>query len=193
MISCDYSALSMDNLDKVAVRFHYSGDFFDDEKRLRYYGGREGISYIDRDKLSLPEVKGHLKDHCEDVELVLMHWLFPGKVLKNGLKVLTDDNNCQIMADYITNGGVVDIFVEAVGVDVASDGVGDKEDEYSDWEDEDEAWLQTDDDEAVSDNASKEVEVIPMSPVETEKDICCKQKFYNALPDRKGKGKVGTI
>lgn len=129
----------MDNLDKLAVMFHYSGDFFDDTKILHYYGGREGMSYIDRDKLSLPEVKSHLKDHCEEVELVLMHWLFPGKVLKKGLRVLIDDKTCQTMADCITDGGVVDIFVEAVGVDAASDGVGDKEDECSDWEDEVEA------------------------------------------------------
>nr|CCI55283.1 PH01B001G05.6 [Phyllostachys edulis] len=191
MISCDYSDLAMDNLDKLAVRFHFSGDLFNDGKRLHYCRGRDGMSYIDQDKLSLLEVKGHLKDHCEDVELVLMHWLFPGKVLKNGLGVLTDDKDCQTMANYITDGGVVDIFIEAVGVDVGSNGVGDKEDEDSDWEDEVEAWLQTyDDDEAVLDNASKEVEVIPMSPAETEKDITCKKKFYNALPDRKGNAQV---
>lgn len=192
VISCGYSDLAMDNLDKLAVRFHFSGDFFDDGKRLHYCGGREGMSYIDRDKLSLPEVQGHLKDHCEDVELVLMHWQFPGKALKTGLRALTNDEDCQTMADCITDGGVVDIFVEAVGVDddVGSDGdgVGDKGDEHSDWEDESEAWMHTDDDEAL--DASKEVEVIEVSPADIAKDIACKRKFYNTLPDMKGKAKA---
>jgi len=45
------------------------------------------MSYIDRDKVSLPEVVGHLRDHLNVSEGVLLHWLFPGMELHNGLCV----------------------------------------------------------------------------------------------------------
>jgi len=32
-------------------------------KKKSYVGGREAMSYIDRDKVSLPEIVGHLRDH----------------------------------------------------------------------------------------------------------------------------------
>jgi hypothetical protein len=52
------------------------------------------MSYIDRDKISLPEVVGHLRDHCNVHDGVLLHWLFPGKELHDGLRVLVDDKVC---------------------------------------------------------------------------------------------------
>lgn len=42
----------------LPVKFHYNGEFIKD------CGGSEAMSYIERDKVSLPEVVGHLKDHC---------------------------------------------------------------------------------------------------------------------------------
>jgi alpha-galactosidase len=74
------------------------------------------MSYIDRDKISLPEVVGHLRDHCIFSEGTSLHWLFPGKELENGLRVLVDDKVCQLMAGNIVEGGVADIFVEDVPV-----------------------------------------------------------------------------
>ena len=53
----------MDPLDFLAVRFHFGGEFINDGKVLHYCGGKEGISTIERDKISLPEITGHLKDH----------------------------------------------------------------------------------------------------------------------------------
>ena len=44
----------------LAVRFHMGGIFARDGRELRYCGGRTGMSYIENDKMSLPEVKGYL-------------------------------------------------------------------------------------------------------------------------------------
>ena len=53
----------MDVLDTLPVRFHFGGDFVCHGKKKSYVGGREPMSYIDRDKVSLPEIVGHLRDH----------------------------------------------------------------------------------------------------------------------------------
>ncbi|KAG2642547.1 hypothetical protein PVAP13_2KG196736, partial [Panicum virgatum] len=51
----------MDPLDTLAVRFHLGGEFLNDGKKLHYCGGKEAMSDIDRDKISLPELVGHLR------------------------------------------------------------------------------------------------------------------------------------
>lgn len=88
--------------------------FINDGKKLHYIGGSEALFAIERDKVSLPELMGHLKDHCRVEEGSLLHWLFPGKQLNNGLRVLVDDKTCQLMSDCITEGGVADVFVEHI-------------------------------------------------------------------------------
>jgi alpha-galactosidase len=52
------------------------------------------VSFINRDKISLPEVMGHLKDHYNATDPVILHWLFPGKDLHNRLRALVDDQAC---------------------------------------------------------------------------------------------------
>jgi alpha-galactosidase len=86
-------------LDSLPVRFHFNGEFLNDGKKVHYVGGSDAI--IDRDKMSLPEVVGHLRDHCEVKESSLLHWLFPGKDLTTGLRVSVDDKACQCMSDCI--------------------------------------------------------------------------------------------
>jgi alpha-galactosidase len=71
------------------------------------------MSHIDRDKVSLPEIWGHLKDHTNVSNRALLHWLYPGKDLINELRVLVDDTTCIEMADTIGEGGVAEIYVEA--------------------------------------------------------------------------------
>ena len=46
---------------------------------MYYLGGQVEVSYIDRDKVSLPEVMGHLNDHWTIEEGALLHWLVPGR------------------------------------------------------------------------------------------------------------------
>jgi alpha-galactosidase len=53
----------MDGCDFLPVRFHFNGEFLRNSNGLFYVGGTQAMSYIDRDKLSLPEVVGHLHDH----------------------------------------------------------------------------------------------------------------------------------
>ena len=74
------------------------------------------MSFIERDKISLPEVIGHLKDHYNALDPVLLHWFFPGKDLLNGLKVLVDDKACLDMSKCVTDVGVADVFVELIEV-----------------------------------------------------------------------------
>ena len=103
----------MDLLGYLVVRFHFGGEFVHDGKSLNFCGGREAISHIDRDKVSLPEVVGHLKDHCSDVEVgSLLHWLYPGKELNNGLRALVDDKACMDMSNTTDDGCVADVYVE---------------------------------------------------------------------------------
>lgn len=70
------------------------------------------MSYIDRDKISLPEIQGHMCDHHVCTESTLLHWLFPRKDLSNGLCVSVDDKVCLEMANCIMEVGVDDIYVE---------------------------------------------------------------------------------
>ncbi|XP_062212222.1 uncharacterized protein LOC133913172 [Phragmites australis] len=104
----------MDNLDILRVRFHFGGEFDFNGHSLLYVGGRSAMSYLERDKVSLPELRGYLTDHIglTDEDQVTFHWLFPGKELSNGLRNLNDDKSCIYMSDSISEGGVADIYVE---------------------------------------------------------------------------------
>ena len=64
------------------------------------------MSYIDRDKVLLPEIVGHLRDHYSVYEGGLLHWLFPEKELEDGLRVLFDDDACLKMSQCIVEMGV---------------------------------------------------------------------------------------
>ena len=46
---------NMDVLGFLPVRFFYNGEFIRDGKMVHYCGGSQAMSYIDRDKVSLPE------------------------------------------------------------------------------------------------------------------------------------------
>lgn len=113
---------SMNVLSMLSVRFHFNGEFINDGEKVHYVGGREAMSYIDRDKVSLQEIIRHLRDHYTVEDGALVHWLFPGKDLDDGHHVLMDDKTCLQMADAIVEGGVAEIYVEAVAAaDESSD------------------------------------------------------------------------
>jgi hypothetical protein len=73
-----------------------------------------GMSFIERDKLSLPKLRGHLSDHTTiSVEdHVDFHWLYPGEEISNGLRRLRDDQTCLCMSQCISERGVAEVFVE---------------------------------------------------------------------------------
>ncbi|XP_066361502.1 uncharacterized protein [Miscanthus floridulus] len=110
------SLVRMDNSDTLAVRFHFGGSFQSIDGLILYVGGDIGMSYIELNKISLPEIKGHLEDHFKIDNVVRMHWLKPGKELSNGLVLLVDDASCQLMADGTSYAKIADIYAEELGV-----------------------------------------------------------------------------
>jgi len=80
--------------------------------QIIYVGGENAMSYIDSDKISLPEIKGLLEDHFKIDNVARMHWLKPGRELSNGPLLLVDDGSCKLMADQTTDGEIADIYVE---------------------------------------------------------------------------------
>jgi len=122
----------MDPLDTLPIRFHYGGEFLRRGNNMYYLGEQVDVSYIDRDKVSLPEIMGHLKDHCTVEEGALLHWLVPRRQLSNGLRVLMDDQACIEMANNTKEGDVAEIYVEGHAVDDEEE----EDDEDSNFEDE---------------------------------------------------------
>jgi alpha-galactosidase len=102
----------MDVMDTLVVRFHFNSAFINSGNSVHYVGGRRAMSYIDRDKVSLPEIIGYLQDHLAVDDAALLHWLFPGKTMSDGLRVLMDDNACLEMSDATVEGRVAEIYVE---------------------------------------------------------------------------------
>jgi hypothetical protein len=184
----------MDVIGTLAMRFHFGGDFVCDGSKKSYLGGREAMPYIDRDKVSLPEVVGHLRDHWNVFEGGLLHWLFPGKGLDDGLRVLFDDNACLYMSDCIVEGGVADIFVEDVPVEKGSGDESDGERNVSDYEDElvDMEWKMSEDEcVEVIEKETVSMTRISESRDEAEKQIKHLQEFYRS-PSEKEKKVIGT-
>ena len=110
------SDVIMDPTEILNVRFHFGGEFIGGHgPNMEYVGGDEEMSEIERDKLSLQEVKGYLKDHMELKESMKFYFMIPGKPMRDGLMFLTDNTRCVQMGEYICVGGVADIYVEYHG------------------------------------------------------------------------------
>jgi hypothetical protein len=105
----------MDPIEMLNVLFHYGGEFIRIGPNLDYVGGDEALLEIERDKLSMPELKGFFKEHVEPKESMKYYFLLPGKELVDGLVFLSDDKACQKMADYVSLGGISYIYVEYHG------------------------------------------------------------------------------
>ncbi|KAK3131498.1 hypothetical protein QOZ80_6AG0507220 [Eleusine coracana subsp. coracana] len=105
----------MEPLETLQVSFHINGEFMHSDRKLHYAGGTEVMSYIDRDKISFPEIVGHLRDHWNVPDGVKLHWLIPGKELKDGLQVLWDDSSCLKMVGCIVDG-VAEVYIEVRSV-----------------------------------------------------------------------------
>jgi alpha-galactosidase len=63
----------MDVMDTLVVRFHFNGVFINSGNSVHYVDGRRAMSYIDRDKVSLPEIIGHLRVHLAVDDAALLH------------------------------------------------------------------------------------------------------------------------
>ncbi|VAH25927.1 unnamed protein product [Triticum turgidum subsp. durum] len=102
----------MDPCDILNVRYHFGGQFVWMGPNLDYVGGDEAMSQIERDKLSLPELKGFLGDHVPVKQSMKIYFLLPGRELVDGLFFLCDDAGCMKMSECITEGGIADVYVE---------------------------------------------------------------------------------
>ncbi|XP_004953070.1 uncharacterized protein LOC101779108 [Setaria italica] len=192
----------MDALSKLVVRFHFNGEFINDGMKVHYVGGRDAMSYINRDKVSLAAIVGHLRDHCTVEDGALVHWLFPGKELYDGLRVLTDDKTCLQMADAIMEGEVAEIYVEvAAATDGSNDEGGqgsgfeneqamvdvdsaDEEGGHGDVEGDDQG--DSDDDDVAGEDAVILISAKPDSREVAERQIK-KLKEFHRSPSKKGK------
>jgi len=171
----------MDPIESLMVRFHYGGEFLTVGGHLQYFGGSTGMSAIDVDKLSLPEIEGHLADHMATDGRVQLHWLYPGMGLGEGLRLLHDDNACCEIPKHIGDGGVADIYVEVPAVQYAKD--SDWELEFSEADDEQEE-IYVD----VPSSMPTNVETTPEK--QRDKDLFSFRQFYKSpskCPAEKGK------
>ncbi|KAM0897557.1 hypothetical protein ACQ4PT_022498 [Festuca glaucescens] len=107
----------MESADMLNVRFHFGGEFVRIGPQLDYVGGDEGMSIIERNKLSFREIKGHLTDHTDVKKSMKYYFVVPGRAMSEGLVFLCDDNGCIKISDHITHGGVADLYVEYHGED----------------------------------------------------------------------------
>lgn len=114
----------MDPQDFLPVRFQFGGHFDYDGHDLHYIGGRVEMSYIERDKVSLPELTGFLANHVAltKEDNIDLHWLFLGTELGCGLRRLADDKTCLYMSDCTTEGGVAEIYVQIFRSDAGQQG-----------------------------------------------------------------------
>ncbi|KAE8815812.1 hypothetical protein D1007_06642 [Hordeum vulgare] len=128
---------SMDPTEILHVCFHLGGEFIRTGPNLQYVGGDKARSDIERDKLSLQEVNGFLKDHIALKESMKFYFLIPGHELVNGLMFLDDDSKCLKMADYVDVGAIADVYVEYHGEEESADSStgSDFEDEILSWTD----------------------------------------------------------
>ena len=110
----------MASYDRICIRFHFGGQFTNVGGAQFYVGGDIAESWIDLDRLSFFEIKGHLVDHYNPPFVLRLFWLIPGKHESNGLVLLLDDSSVQDMAAYYTNGGCVDMFVEEVAMEITA-------------------------------------------------------------------------
>lgn len=114
-------------MDILTVRFYFGGEFILGPRKLQYVRGRSAMSSIELDKISLPEIMGHLKDHICTSTVMHLHWLCPGKELAEGLMLLVDDASCLMMAVETGEGEVADIYVEEIYIEQGTDDEGENE------------------------------------------------------------------
>jgi alpha-galactosidase len=123
----------MGDYEVLTVRFHFNGVFVLDGSTVQYCNGTEGVSHIEKDKLSIPELEGHLLDHTIFKRSVRMYWLPFGAAVNSGMRLLVDDKTCLDMIDSVGSDGAVDIYTELIDVDMSAisetnieDGIGDE-------------------------------------------------------------------
>jgi len=107
----------MSDSEVLEVRFHCNGDFVIDGSKVKYCNGDWGLSHVDKDKLSIPELEGHLLDHTTFQRCIRMYWLPFGAEVSSGMKLLVDDKSCLDMVNELGAARAVDIYTEPIEID----------------------------------------------------------------------------
>jgi alpha-galactosidase len=106
----------MSEFEVLEVRFHFNGEFVLDASKILYCDGDYGVSHIEKDKISIPELEGHLLDHTTFPRSSRMYWLPYGADLNTRMRLLVDDKSCLDMINELGTGGAVDIYTEPIRV-----------------------------------------------------------------------------
>jgi alpha-galactosidase len=121
----------MGDSEVLTIRFHFDGIFVLDGSTVQYCNGIEGVSHIEKDKLSIPKLEGHLLDHTTFKRSVRMYWLPFGAAVSSGMRLLVDDKTCLDMVESVGSDGAVDVYTELIDVDMSAisetnieDGIG---------------------------------------------------------------------
>ena len=104
----------MSEFEVLEVRFHFNGDFVLDGLKMLYCNGDCGVSHIEKDKISILELEGHLLDHTTFPRFVRMHWLPYGAELNSGMRLLVDDKSCLDMINELGTARAIDIYIDSV-------------------------------------------------------------------------------
>jgi alpha-galactosidase len=104
----------------LTVSFHFNGEFVVNGSQMQYCSGDLGVSHIDMDKLSIPELNGHLLDHTTFPRSVRMYWLPKGAELNCGMRLLVDDKPCMDMLEEIGSIRSVDIYTVQIELDMTA-------------------------------------------------------------------------
>ena len=105
----------MDPLDLFVVRFYFNGAFVREGQNMEYVGGSEEIAHVERRSLSLRTLILNLKVHYSVARqgvIMMLHWLYPGKEMVCGLKMVALDTDCKQIRDCVAVGSIAEIYVE---------------------------------------------------------------------------------
>jgi len=106
----------MSEFEVLEVKFHFNGEFVFDASNLSYCNGNFGVSHIEKDKISVPELEGHLLDHTTFPRSIRMYWLPYGAELNSGMRLLVDDKSCLDMIKELGSARALDIYTESISV-----------------------------------------------------------------------------
>jgi hypothetical protein len=84
----------MDHVAILPVRFHVGGEFINAGRKVSYVVGNEEMSYIERHKIFMTELRRQLGDHIIVTTTMRFFWLHPGRQLSQGLQLLAGDETC---------------------------------------------------------------------------------------------------
>lgn len=102
----------MDAGDVLFIRFHFEGQFLNDGKTLEYSGGKEAMSLVYRKNFCFFDLVQSFGMHCQTKDDKMFHWLYPGKEMVCGLKMVALDTDCKQIRDCVAVGSIAEIYVE---------------------------------------------------------------------------------